>query len=310
MADLARLRSALAIAVQAGLTVSLGAIVKALREGRAVDVILARAAIRRMSAQTWAITERLYGRHFRQVLGGDFKNYEPLAELLRERERLHNFRVSGYAHLFEDSVTGALSIGRRTQDVVRELTLTQLERGMIQGSAATLQRDNLRRIMISRGRQDLADDIANGLDPRAELLDKIPLFHKDGKAKFWLRTQTGKFRAFDLDSYVDLVSVTTSEEANRIGQVEKARTLGTRLVKFNSTGKGKAFYLSINDTRCAAVDGEIFSIEPSGTWIDGIFFRYWRDALPGPYVTCHPNCQHTMGPIAEALAVSLVRKAA
>lgn len=302
MADLARLRSALALAYAAGIKVSMQALVRALKTGRAVDVILVRAAIRRMANQTWAITEQMYGRHFRNVLGSDFKNYQPLAELLKERQVLHASRLNGYSYLYDDSAKAALLIGRRTQDAVRELTLQELERGFIYGQPATLQRDNLKRIMIARGREDLARDIENGLDPRRELVDKVALFHENGEARFYLRERSGKFRSWSVDSYAQLVANTTAEEADRIGTVEKARLMGTRLVQFSSTGKGKAYYISIGDLRCAAIDGVTASIEPGGTWLNGKFYPFWRDLLPGPYVSCHPNCQHKISILSEALA--------
>jgi hypothetical protein len=255
-----------------------------------------------MAAKTWKAQKMLSQAEFRFALGGSFVDFSPIEQLLAERQRLHAQRLNDYAFLFEQSAKGVMTIGRRGQDVVRELTLTTLERSMIEGEPALLHRDKLRTAMIKAGRPELARSIEAGLDPAAELMQSIPLFHKDGKPHFYLKTKTGAYMAFSVDSYVDLVSTTTSEEADRMAQPEKARALGTRLVKFNKTGKGKAFYLATNDERCAAVDGEVFSIEETGTLVNGTLYQYWREALPGPYVTCHPYCQHFMRPFAEALA--------
>jgi hypothetical protein len=134
-----------------------------------------------------------------------------------------------------------------------------------------------------------------------EVRNKIPLFHEDGQARFYLKTKTGKWMSYSVDGYAELVSVTTSEEADRVAQPERARSMGTRLVQFNSTGKGIQHYLAIGDDRCAAVDGQTFSIEEGGTVINGQIFKFWREALPGEFVTCHPYCQHRMRPISEAL---------
>lgn len=301
-ADLGKLRTALALVFRAGLTISLKTLVRALHAGKPIDLLIALAAIRKMGNDAWKVQATMHEAWFKYHAGGSFLNFAPIRQLVAERQLLNNERIQGYSYLFRQSAASLLTIGRRTQDVVRELSLTTLERSMIYGEPATMSRQSLAKLMISRGRTDLAQAINAGLDPVAELTQNIPLFNKNGKPYFYLRKKSGGFMAFGVDAYAELIASTTSEEMDRMAQVEKARKLGTRLVKFNKTGKGKAFYIATKDFRCAKVDGETFSIEPGGTTINGRYYQYWRDALPGEFVTCHPNCQHFMRPVSEAAA--------
>lgn len=108
-----------------------------------------------------------------------------------------------------------------------------------------------------------------------------------------------KYQAWTPEKYADLVAITTAGEAEGAANISEAGELGTRLIKWNTTGKGASFYASIGDLRCAAVDGQIASLEEGGTTIGDKHFPYWRDLLPGPYNTCHPNCRHRFAPYLE-----------
>ncbi|MBS0618395.1 MAG: hypothetical protein JSR44_09415 [Spirochaetes bacterium] len=141
---------------------------------------------------------------------------------------------------------------------------------------------------------------------KGDVVDKIPLFNEDGEAKFLLRVKNKgsyegvpKYQAWSPHKYADLVAITTAGEAEGAANISEAGELGTRLIKWNSTGKGASFYASIGDMRCAAVDGQIASLEETGTTINGKHYPYWRTLLPGPYNTCHPNCRHRFAPILE-----------
>jgi hypothetical protein len=141
------------------------------------------------------------------------------------------------------------------------------------------------------------------------VVDKIPLFHEDGEAKFMLQVRTGgedgeyrgKFQAWSAEKYADLVAITTAAEADVAANLDQAREIGTRIVKWNSTGKGVDFYLRIGDTRCARVDGQYASIEPAGTTINGVYYPYYKseERLPGRFSICHPNCRHRLTPVPE-----------
>lgn len=301
-AEITSLRIALAIAYRTGLRFGLKTLVRAIYEGRSVDLIVVRAAMRKMAADTWRLQKKLYRSEFAYAVGGDFTDYRPLEQLILERQRLHADRIAGYQNLYEQSARGSILIGRRGQDIVRELGVNMVEQTFIEGAPATMGKRALHTLMVQRGRADLATMIENGYDPAAEIMQHVPIFHKSGTPHFYLKNKHGKYMAFSVEGYAELVAATTSEEADRIAQPERARKLGTRLVEFNRTGRGKAYYLSINDTRCAAVDGETFSIEEGGSWVNGVYYRYWRDVLPGEFVNCHPFCQHFMRPKAEALA--------
>lgn len=149
---------------------------------------------------------------------------------------------------------------------------------------------------------------------KGDVVDKIPLFNEDGEAKFLLRVKNKgsyegvpKYQAWSPHKYADLVAITTAGEAEGAANISEAGELGTRLIKWNSTGKGASFYASIGDMRCAAVDGQIASLEETGTTINGKHYPYWRTLLPGPYNTCHPNCRHRFAPILEEVVGDEVR---
>jgi hypothetical protein len=307
---LSELKRLLALAYRAGVVASLKQVILAIKQNRPIDLALVNAAIQAMSTKAWQLQAAMAEGHFRFVLGENFVNLNPLAAQLRELARLHNERMGEYQYLFQQNSVPNLFIGRRGQDIIREISLNTIEDAFLRGKGALALKDQISRELIAKGRADLAELIAQGYDIKDEILKAVPVFSEDGRPHFWLKNKNDKFMKFEVEHYAELVASTTTEEADRMANVEKARAIGTRLVVFNKTGKGRAFYLETKDLRCAAVDGQIFSIEESGTIIDGIRFAYWRDVLPGPYTTCHPFCEHFMRPISEAVAVARVREAA
>jgi hypothetical protein len=307
---LSELKRLLALAYRAGVVASLKQVILAIKDNRPIDLALVNAAIQEMSKKAWRLQAAMAEGHFRFVLGEKFINLNPLAAQLRELARLHNERMRDYQYLFNQNAVPNVLIGRRGQDIIREISLNTIEDAFLRGKGALALKDEISRELISKGRADLAELIDQGYDIKDEILKAVPVFSEDGRPHFFLKNKHGQFMKFEIEHYAELVASTTTEEADRMANVEKARAIGTRLVVFNETGKGRAFYIETNDLRCAAVDGRIFSIEEGGTIIDGYRFPYWREALPGPYTTCHPFCHHFMRPIAEVVAVARVREAA
>jgi len=205
------------------------------------------------------------------------KNLQPLTAFIDERMQRIKKNIASYQSLLDSQGATFARFGRRNQDIIRELGVNSVERGILSGS-------------IPKARKELYE----------ELLKNTPVV--DGRFSLEVFPYEGKYRSFNVKHYADLVAQTTRTEAQNVANADiKAAQLGTRLVKFNETGKD---YYSLKDP-CAAIDGKAYSTEPGGTLIDGKFFPYWRDAIRGGFATPHPFCQHRLRPVSEDLASQL-----
>lgn len=268
--------------------------------GRFDKIHLLEEIIRVMAARTWASERALAVGVFSSALGQRTPNLLPLAEMLNEYSRMHSQRLAGFETLVKESAKSAISIGRRGQDIIREIPLNVIEEQYLKGGSGLSIKDAIIAQFKRNANPALGERIAAGFAPIDEELRKYVPVIANG-SRFYLKTQYGNFKSFDVEHYAELVASVTTTEAGYNAQETRARQTETRLVRFNSTGKGKAFYMRTRDYRCAAVDGQVFSIEPGGTTIKGQFFKYWREVLDGSYHTCHPFCDHYFRPFSEAL---------
>lgn len=291
-----------------GISGVLRAVLTSMREGGPLDMRLVDALIKRLYDKTVTGYTGIAQDRFFKVLDSAEPNLRPLREMLRERAGYYGDVLSGYRFIVSKFDNPALMIGRKGQDLVRELSLDTLEEGFLNGNPTAFTSPKLAQRIAKKGTLfDSAESAARALkDLKIDIVKKIPLFHEDGRAKFLLQVKTdgkyqGAFRKFDVQKYADLVAVTTAGEADGAGSIAQASEINSRIVKWNSTGKGKAFYHSIGDHRCARVDGEYASLEPEGTTIRGVFYPYIHseERLPGPYLTCHPHCAHRFTAVPE-----------
>jgi hypothetical protein len=248
-----------------------------------------------------------------RVMSSATPNLFGLNQMLKERSQYYSERLNDYKYLIKKFDNPSIIIGRRGQDIVREMTLDTLEEGFLKGNPTAFTETKLvDRILNSPKAVKFADRATAETAMKqfhSTVVDKIPLFHEDGEAKFMLQVRSGgedgeyrgKFQAWSAEKYADLVAITTAAEADVAANLDQAREIGTRIVKWNSTGKGREFYMRIGDTRCARVDGQYASLEPEGTTINGVFYPYYKspERLPGRFNTCHPNCRHRLTPVPE-----------
>lgn len=322
---------------------------KALKSGLPLDLSAVNAIIDTMAQSIRRENRKVVFRQFATTFGPSIDpvqfaagvtpnniNLSPLQALLEEKNRVSDFIVNQYRFRVSQANSGLLSIGRRGQDIIREISLRTLEKSYIQGSPTELGRKlirnelksrgvlspkfnsiikgqrNVKRIISSLQRAGLDDSKAlaklNDLRRDAialtkELGDKIPIFHQSGEARFWLHLSPyqGDFRAYVPENYADLVARTTTVEASNVANVAKAGQLNTRLVKWNFIGKD---YKSLKDP-CQFIDGGTYSTEQNGTTLNGKFFPFWRLGLTTQYKTPHVNCRHRLRPVSEALAAKL-----
>lgn len=272
----------------------------AIMAGRLDKIRLLNEIIAAMAARTWASERAIAVGVFSSVIGQKTPNLLPLSEMLNEYRRLHNERLAGYQTLVNESAKQIISIGRRGQDIIREIPLNVIEDQYLKGGSGLSIKDAIIAEFQKRANPALGEKIAAGYSPiDTELRKYVPVV-SNGE-RFYLKTQFGTMRSYDVEHYAELIASTTTTEAGYNAQEQRARDVETRLVKFNSTGKGKQWYLKQQDYRCAAVDGQIFSIEEGGTTIRGRYFKSWREVLNGDYHTCHPFCDHYFRPHSEAL---------
>jgi hypothetical protein len=298
------------VAWRRGVYTSLREVLRAMKEGGDVEMRLVNQMMSDILNRTESAMEEIGVARFERITKSATPNYFGLFEMLKERAAYYSDRLNDYRFLIKQFDNPSIAIGRRGQDIVREISLDTLEEGFLRGNPTAFTETKLLERLVNSKNAELFPDRATAEATmkafRNEVIDKIPLFNEDGEAKFLLRVrQNGvyvnppKYQAWSAEQYADLVAITTAGEADAAANLEHAREIGTRLIKWNSTGKGKAFYESIGDYRCAAVDGEIASLEPTGTTINGVTYPYWRTILPGPFNTCHPRCRHRFVPLPE-----------
>lgn len=281
-------------------------VLRALRDRDLVEMRIVDRILEDIHKKTVKAMETIGTNGYLKVVSSAEPNLYPLKEMLRQKAQDQAERLRGYRYLVKQFDNPHITIGRRGQDLIRELSMETLEEGFLNGNPSVFTEKKLAEKIVKKGTlykdEKEAQQALSSL--HHDVVRDIPLFHEDGNVKFLLHEKTrgtyqGRYRAWDVERYADLVAVTTAAEADTAANIEHAKELGTRLIKWNSTGKGVAFYESIGDTRCAAVDGKVASIVPEGVTINGTHYPYYKELLPGPYSTCHPYCRHRMTPLPE-----------
>jgi len=253
-------------------------IIRSLERGRPIDLKVINKLLAQLIESASKAASKLATIEAAKFLTLTEKNLQPLKAFIQERNIILRRAAQGYQKVLEPLVGefSKVSFGRRGRDLIREIGLKNVERGIIKGS-------------IGASRDDLLKD----------LLEQVPVI--DGKFRLEIAPYQGQYRNFDVRYYADLVARTTRREVQNVANTIKAEELGTRLVKFNFTGKN---YKKLKDP-CEIIDGKTYSIETGGTLINGKYFPYWRDAIRAGFATPHPNCQHFLRPVSEELVSSL-----
>lgn len=239
--------------------------------------------------------ERIARHRFARVVTGE-PNLQPLASLLRERERILRQQLTSYRFTLETDAINLLNlrqseewtnflesidIGRRGQDVIREVSLRTLEKAFLKGQPTALTR-----VML---RKEFRDRQINILAPNARPQIRLEIF-----------PYVGEFRNYEIDAYAELVALTTTAEATQVGFDEQAAEIGTRLIKYNFIRKD---YLRLGDPVCHKLNGNIFSLDRDGTdGKSGKHYRWIGEVLTRGFKTAHPRCDHIGRPIPEEFA--------
>lgn len=248
-------------------------IVREMSAGRPVNFEVISAILTRLFNRASKAAEKIVTLEAQTFIKLTEKNLNPLRAFIQQRNLIMQRGLDGFKRSLELGLKGieAPTFGRRGQDIIREIGLRNVEKGIIQGS-------------IGQSRDQLLK----------ELLETVPIF--DGKFSLEIVPYNGTFRKFNVRTYADLVARTTRREAQNVSNALRAEELGTRLVKWNFIGKD---YAALKDP-CAIIDGKTYSIEVSGTFIGGKRFNYWRDSIKSGFATPHPNCAHFLRPESES----------
>lgn len=274
-----------------------------------IDAIINKIFINAVKAQD-NILDIAYNKHL-QIKKVSETNLLPLRSLQLERQKFLENSLRNYRHLVQEASVKHLTIGRRGQDVLREMTLKQLEKGFIGGDASFFVKDsfvnelNKKKLFVNENinKKEL-------FKLREEFFDKIPVFVKDKKLRFFLLNKNNKFMSFDAKFYGDLVAITTTNEARWKANYERARHQNTRFVQFSRTGTSPAKYRKEKDDACAKINGAIFSlvaqIQKAGKWgaigKSGKFYLYIKEVIKGLFLLPHPFCKHLPSPFPERFA--------
>lgn len=155
------------------------------------------------------------------------------------------------------------------------------------------------------------DAVARG---RSALIKKLTEYGDAGRITIPVNRKTplsNPFRTYDVRDYSEMVSMTTTREAEVKSNLIEAERIGTSLVKMPAFGRN---YAAEGDEICARINGRIFSIKPSGSaGASGKIYPYlYGTTDPGGlgytgigdtgYLMPHPRCRHVAVPIAEEVA--------
>jgi len=287
---------------------------RSLKVGRTFDLELVDLIIKQIfknaaHAQN-AIAEIQYNK-FLNIKAVSEVNLLPLKSLQSERAAHLADSLKNYRHLVNQASVEHLAIGRRGQDVLREMTLKQLEKGFIRGDASFFVKDSFIN-ELNKKKLFVNENISKNelFKLREEFFNKIPVFKKGEKLKFFLLNKNNKFMAFDAKYYGDLVAITTTNEARWSANYERARSQNTRFIQMSKTGKSKSQYNKEKDPICGIINGGIFSIvaqtQSGGMWgalgKSGKFYQYIKEIIKGKYLLPHPFCKHLPSPYPERFA--------
>lgn len=280
---------------------------RSLIDGRAPEVRAIGIIIDDMRAKAARINEQMAKIKYFNVVTQKSPSLEPLRAYLRERQAITDFILKSYGKNIIDEAQnlitlsgqideklsrldglGGVNIGRRREDLFRRIGLKNLEKSFLYGSPT------------QRGDQLIL----------AELKKNSKIFDSKGKMILPVRSKNpitgeldyyGKTRAWSPEHYSEMVSLSTIHEMDTVGNIENARAMQTRLLKWSTTGKSKAQYIEEHDPRCAAVDNEYCTYVNGGIALGGRKIPHIKDLLPGPFNIPHPYCRHTLKPVPESL---------
>lgn len=280
---------------------------RSLVDGRAPDMRIVNKIIDEMRRKAARNLESMARVKYMRVVTMKNPSLDPLRAYLSEREKISDFVLKSYGKKIIDEGTNLIglagkfdelapradglsriSVGRRREDIFRRIGLKNLERSFLLGSPTQAGDQAILR----------------------ELRKESSIFNAQGKMVLPVRSKNpisgeldyyGKTRAWSPEHYSEMVSLATVQEMDVVGNVENAQAMGTRLLRWNSTGKSKAQYISENDPRCAAVDGEFCTYIEGGITIGRRKIPHIKQLLPGPFNIPHPYCRHTLKPVPESI---------
>lgn len=280
---------------------------RSLVDGRAPDLRAVNVIIDEMRRKAARNLDRMARVKFMSIVRVKEPSLEPLRSYLSERERITDFVLKSYGKTVVDEATnlislsssieeklsridglGGINIGRRREDIFRRIGLKNLEKSFLYGSP-TQRGDQL----ILRELKKNSSIFNSGGQMVLPVRSKNPL---TGELDYY-----GKTRAFSPEHYSEMVSLATVQEMDTVANVENARQMGTRLLKWSTTGKSKAQYIEENDPRCAAVDNEYCTYVQGGITIGRRKIPHIKELLPGPFNIPHPYCRHTLKPVPESI---------
>ena len=268
---------------------------------------------------------RIFQAAYRKWIFIDEPDLDPVIAIIQDRNKILNFNLANYERRAYDAASGFSRLGRQSQDIIRTMTLKELEKGFLKGQPSTyLRKGFIEQLNERASAQMVFDPSSPEFDKKAlakftkEFPDKVPVFHVDGQPKFWLHTRPyneTSWRAYDAQFYSDLVSLTTTQEARWIATEDRAKRVGTRFIKVTRGSKSDAQYRAEGDEMCARINGKVFALEnvSSKGGIKGAFgksgkFYAWiRDSQAGinnagGFVKPHPFCKHQASPLPERFA--------
>lgn len=276
---------------------------RSLIDGQTPDVRIIDGIIEDARRKAARATEQLAKIKFTSIVKSKEQSLIPLRAYLNERNRITEFMLKSYskkileesANLISlsDKIGGnsgmpGVSIGRRRNDVFREIGLKNLEKSFLRGSPTALGD----KLILS------------------DLRKNSKIFDSQGNMVLSVRTRNpltgqmdyiGKTRAYSPEHYSEMVSLATVQEMDVVGNVENAKEMGTRLLKWNTTGKSRSQYIKENDPRCAAVDNQYCTYVEGGIRIGRRRIPHIKELLPGPFSIPHPYCRHTLKPVPESV---------
>ena len=273
-------------------------LLRVLSTGESLRQDVVDAILKGIDNRTGRITELMAENVFMKVVRGNSPDTRPLMQMVEERtaywrSQLQIFRKdvtnSGQDLLIlgqeiRKGVFPEIFIGRRREDIIRNLTLDTLEKTFIKGEGNAAAIPELVK-KIKETTPILTEDGARLI---------LPIRTRDATGRL---VYQGATRAYQPQVYAEMAATTAAREADTLAQIERADELETRFLQYNDTGRSKADYEAHGDTFCAKVNGAIVTTVPGGVGD----IPYIKDLLPDGFNTPHPHCKHKPRPIPERM---------
>ena len=198
-------------------------------------------------------------------------------------------RFKTYKDILRESSDNFLFLSDSNKKLINKISNKELQKILIRGGGV----DDLSKA-IEKNITSRMIDVNNPDIEAARFFDAVKVFNRDGEKRLVFKNKNGKQYSFTPKHYSRLMSESLMTESQWSSEIQESIKKGDNLIKFNSTGTSKESYLKQGDNICAVIDGQIFSVMPSGSnGASGKFYPSIYTVINNKkWLNPHPFCKH------------------